>query len=91
MARVGRHVIVTGRVQGVWFRAWTQQQAEELGVAGWVRNCRDGSVETELWGDQERVERLIERLREGPPAAQVDDVVITEIEPQPREDFKVNR
>ncbi|HEU4522614.1 MAG TPA: acylphosphatase, partial [Thermoanaerobaculia bacterium] len=42
MAKVARHVEVTGRVQGVFFRAWTQEQAQRLGVSGWVRNCPDG-------------------------------------------------
>lgn len=73
---VARRVRVTGRVQGVWFRAWTREQAVSLGVAGWVRNCEDGSVEAHLEGQQEDVDQLIERMRRGPSAARVDDAEI---------------
>ncbi len=61
-------------MQGVFFRAWTQQQANELGVAGWVRNCSDGSVEAHLQGDAAAVKALIQRIWQGPPAAKVDTV-----------------
>jgi acylphosphatase len=74
MARVGRHVIVRGRVQGVFFRAWTAEQAQALGVSGWVRNASDGSVEAHIEGDENGVQRLIELLHGGPPAAQVEKV-----------------
>ena len=89
MARVGRHVLVAGRVQGVWFRAWTQQQANELSVAGWVRNCRDGSVEAHLAGEEAAVQQLVERLRSGPPSAIVDRVEVTDAEPDAGERFEV--
>jgi acylphosphatase len=78
MAEPARRVRVTGRVQGVFFRAWTQSQARELGVRGWVRNCPDGSVEAHLEGDDAAVKALIQRLSEGPPSAQVDDVDVKE-------------
>ena len=55
MAEVARHVRVTGRVQGVFFRAWAQGQARELGVSGWIRNCPDGSVEAHLGGEEDCV------------------------------------
>ena len=77
---VSRHVRITGRVQGVFFRAWTEQQARALDVAGWVRNCPDGSVEAHLEGEQWPVQELIELLRLGPPAAQVDKVTDVEAE-----------
>ena len=64
-------VVVSGRVQGVWFRAWTEQQARALGLDGWVRNRRDGTVEAVLSGAPEVVEKMIEALWEGPPLAQV--------------------
>ncbi len=89
MARVGRHVHVAGRVQGVWFRAWTQQQANDLGVAGWVRNCPDGSVEAHLAGEELAVSELIAKLRDGPPAAVVSQVDVTETDPEPGERFEV--
>jgi len=78
MAEPARRVRVTGRVQGVFFRAWMQQQALELGVNGWVRNASDGSVEGHLEGDEAAVKALIQRLWEGPPSADVDDVEVSE-------------
>lgn len=64
-------VVVSGRVQGVWYRAWTEQQARALGLDGWVRNRRDGTVEAVLAGEAEVVENMIRSLWEGPPLAQV--------------------
>jgi acylphosphatase len=69
-----RHVRVTGRVQGVAFRAWTKDAADELGVRGWVRNCADGSVEALLEGDEDCLEALIAKMRQGPHLARVDDL-----------------
>ena len=66
--------MVTGRVQGVWFRGWTVDQAVALGLDGWVRNRRDGSVEILASGPDAAVETLIGRCRQGPPAARVDRV-----------------
>ena len=80
MARVGRHVVVRGRVQGVFFRAWTAEQARALGVNGWVRNASDGSVEAHLEGDQWSVQQLIDLLHRGPPSAQVDQIAVEEAE-----------
>ena len=89
MIRVGRHVGVSGRVQGVFFRAWTQQQANALGVAGWVRNCSDGSVEAHLAGEDSAVRELIDLLRDGPPSAIVSNVEINEVEPEPGDRFEI--
>ena len=74
MAVIARHLSITGRVQGVFYRAWTREQAERLGVTGWVRNCPDGQVEAHVEGDQAAVEQMIERLRDGPPAANVENL-----------------
>lgn len=74
MADLAQRVRVTGRVQGVFFRAWTEQQARELKVRGWVRNASDGSVEAQLEGEAEAVRALVERLRRGPPSARVESV-----------------
>jgi acylphosphatase len=71
---IARKVHVFGRVQGVFFRAWTAEQARWLGIAGWVRNCPDGSVEAHLEGEADKIERMIALLREGPPQARVDMV-----------------
>lgn len=67
-------VAIRGRVQGVGFRAWAEVTAVELGVEGWVRNCRDGSVEALLAGPEEVVLTMIELCRNGPPGARVDAV-----------------
>jgi acylphosphatase len=67
-------VVVRGRVQGVGFRTWAEVTAVELGVAGWVRNCRDGSVEALLAGPEEVVLTMIELCRDGPPGARVEVV-----------------
>jgi acylphosphatase len=71
---------VKGRVQGVFFRAWTQQQARDLGVAGWVRNAGDGSVEAHLEGDEAAIKALIQRMHEGPPSAEVERVEVEDCE-----------
>jgi acylphosphatase len=73
------HVVVTGRVQGVWFRDSCQREARALGVGGWVRNRMDGSVEAEFEGPSAAVERMVAWCREGPPRARVDDVAIETI------------
>tara|TARA_R110001592_G_scaffold7431_5_gene41707 strand:+ start:1579 stop:1866 length:288 start_codon:yes stop_codon:yes gene_type:complete len=69
------HVVISGRVQGVWFRGWTCEQARDLGLSGWVRNRRDGTVEAVFSGHPDAVRRMIERCHDGPPAARVDSVV----------------
>jgi acylphosphatase len=70
--------IVSGRVQGVGFRAWTQAEAEALGLRGFVRNRISGDVEAVLAGSPQAVETLSRRLWRGPPAARVDRVTITQ-------------
>lgn len=67
-------VRVTGRVQGVGFRASAVRQAHLLGIRGWVRNNADGSVEALLQGDHEQVDRMLSWLHAGPPAARVSEV-----------------
>jgi acylphosphatase len=67
-------VVISGRVQGVGFRAWTDVMASERGIEGWVRNRRDGSVEALFAGPQEAVLAMIEMCREGPPGARVDAI-----------------
>ena len=68
------HAIITGRVQGVWYRAKTQEAAERLGVSGWVRNLPDGSVEAVFEGDPQAVATVIEWCWEGPPQAIIENV-----------------
>lgn len=73
-----RHLRVHGRVQGVWYRGWAVDNARTLGLAGWVRNRRDGSVEMLIQGEDEAVEAMIARCREGPPAARVERIEVSE-------------
>jgi len=68
------HVIISGRVQGVWYRAWTQKTAEKLGLSGWVRNCADGTVEALFSGSEDKVEAMLRQCRKGPMLARVDDI-----------------
>lgn len=71
-------VLISGRVQGVWFRGWTQETARDLGLGGWVRNRRDGNVEAMFSGDPESVARMLRLCGEGPPAAGVAEVEIVQ-------------
>ena len=69
--RVRYRVLVTGRVQGVWYRQSCRQEAEALGVGGWVRNRPDGAVEAAVEGDPAAVGKLLDWMRTGPPGATV--------------------
>ena len=69
---VARKLRIHGRVQGVWYRAWSRQTAQQFGLRGWVRNRNDGTVEMLVQGAEDLVERFIARSREGPPAARVE-------------------
>lgn len=74
--RVRVHLVVSGRVQGVSFRACTSDEARRLGVRGWVRNLPDGRVEAEAEGERAAVEALVAWCRHGPPAARVEGVEV---------------
>ena len=74
MGNIRMHLIIEGRVQGVWFRDSTRKQAFSLGVSGWVRNMRDGSVETIVEGPGDQVKKLAAWCHHGPPAAAVSRV-----------------
>jgi acylphosphatase len=82
-------VRVRGRVQGVFFRAETRGRAESLGLAGWVRNAADGSVEAVFEGEPERVESMVEWCRRGPDGAIVDQVETVAEEPAGESGFRV--
>lgn len=68
------HAIVSGKVQGVGFRAFTERQARDLGLSGWVRNLSDGTVEVTAEGPRSQLKQLVEYLKQGPTAARVDNV-----------------
>ncbi len=87
--RLGRHVRVTGRVQGVFFRAWTSDEARALGITGWIRNCSDGTVEAKLEGEPQDLDRLIGLLHEGPPGARVDSVEVEDAQVEQLGAFKI--
>jgi acylphosphatase len=74
MTRSAARLVVKGRVQGVGYRWWTVKAATELGLSGWVRNCRDGSVEILAIGDDDSIGQLARACWKGPPQAQVRSV-----------------
>jgi acylphosphatase len=80
---------VSGRVQGVFFRAETRDRARSLGLAGWVRNARDGGVEAAFEGPSEQVQSMLEWCRRGPALAEVDDVSVEWEEPQGERGFEI--
>lgn len=75
---IRRRLVITGRVQNVFFRDWTVEQATALGLDGWVRNRADGSVEAVVEGPSEMVEAMISRAHEGSPASRVEHVAVGE-------------
>jgi acylphosphatase len=83
------HVIVTGRVQGVFFRGQTRDRARSLGLGGWVRNNGDGSVEAVFEGDDDRVESMVEWCRRGPAYAEVENVQVAWEDPRGETEFAV--
>lgn len=74
------HCIVSGKVQGVYFRAFVQEQADSLGLCGWVRNLADGKVEVLVQGSEEAQKALTERLWQGPALARVEHVEANHID-----------
>jgi acylphosphatase len=70
------HAIISGRVQGVFFRMETMRAAQRIGVSGWVRNRRDGTVEALFEGDKHQVDAMLNWCKEGPPHAHVTDVKV---------------
>ena len=76
-----KRLTIAGRVHGVGYRAWMVEQAERLGVSGWVRNRRDGTIEALVDGDVASVEELLRLCRRGPPFATVTEIVEELAEP----------
>ncbi|MFI7061203.1 acylphosphatase [Kribbella sp. NPDC050124] len=84
-----RRVVVHGRVQGVFFRDSCRREARSAGVAGWVRNRPDGTVEALFEGPEEAVERMVDWAAHGPPYAAVDHVDVVEEPPSGRTSFDI--
>jgi acylphosphatase len=89
MSRKRAHVYVSGRVQGVYFRATTRDEATERGVDGWVRNLDDGRVEAVFEGDPDAVEEMVDFCYEGTEMANVSTVDVEEEEPEGLDGFEV--
>ena len=84
-----KRVIVSGRVQGVFFRDTTRRRAQSAAVAGWVRNTPDGAVEAVFEGEQDAVEEMVEFSRRGPSRAEVAAVEVIDEEPEGLSGFEV--
>lgn len=87
--RIAVRVVVSGRVQGVWFRDSCRNEATRLGVKGWVRNREDGGVELLAEGAERAVEALVQWAHVGPPRAEVTNVAIERVEPTGARTFVV--
>ena len=77
-----QHLLIQGRVQGVWFRESMRREAKRLGVTGWVRNTPDGAVEAVVQGPDEAVDALIAWAHDGPPMARVERITRTDTQGQ---------
>lgn len=85
------HLKITGRVQGVWYRAWTRETALALNLQGWVRNRMDGSVEAIVSGEDAMVDQLIEKCWHGPDAARVDQIEVSDSDVKVKPGFAQER
>ncbi len=74
MSEKAVRVVIEGRVQGVWFRGWTAEEARRLNIRGWIRNRRDGTVEAVFAGAAADVDEIIAACRQGPPMARVTNI-----------------
>ena len=81
MNLTAKHILVKGKVQGVFFRKNTRQIAEALDITGWVKNTDDGDVEIFAQGDESKIEQLLSWCKQGPPRADVKDVEIIDERP----------
>ena len=82
-------VMIQGRVQGVGFRYYTEQQAKRLGITGWVRNCADGSVEALICGNEVQTKAMLSWLKHGPPSASVHTIRVEESPIAPAANFRI--
>ncbi|MDQ2870199.1 MAG: acylphosphatase [Acidobacteriota bacterium] len=89
MTEIARRALVSGRVQGVGFRAFARRAAHDAGVKGWVRNLSDGRVETEVEGEDAAVARYLEKLRRGPLVGSVSSVAEEELPARGFQGFEI--
>lgn len=89
MAKLCKQAVVSGKVQGVFYRASTREQARSLGVTGYAKNMPDGSVEVLACGGEDEVARLLKWMRQGPPASNVTRVEIQDVHLREVEGFEV--
>ncbi|MEK6922687.1 MAG: acylphosphatase [Nanoarchaeota archaeon] len=75
-------ILIVGKVISIFFRAFIKENAEQLGLTGWVRNTKDGSVEAVFEGQEQSIEKIIRLCKKGPPLARIDDIKITEEKPE---------
>jgi len=85
---VTKRLWITGRVQGVWYRAWTAEQAQALNLTGYVRNRSDGRVEAVLSGPDHNVQAMISKCYQGPPLANVTEIQVEDAEDLSASDFQ---
>ena len=77
MSEARAHLVISGMVQGVWYRAFTERTARAVGLRGWVRNLPDGSVEAVMEGPRAAIEMAILECKKGPPSSRVDNIEVT--------------
>ncbi len=89
MSKSAKHVYISGRVQGVGFRYFTQRTANDLNLSGWVKNLADGRVEAVIAGPEEEVQKMIKQLKKGPGFARPDTIKVTNTEYESTGTFKI--
>lgn len=89
MEKICIHCFVSGRVQGVWFRASTKAEADSLNIVGWVRNLSDGRVEVLACGEKANITKFYQWLQQGPRLARVDEVSYDEIPEEDHQGFNI--
>lgn len=86
-----RSIIISGKVQGVFFRASAKEQAENLGITGWVKNLPDGTVEIHAQGEKEAMQTFLEWCKKGPESAFVEQVQVKKVSPIKTAEFEILR
>jgi acylphosphatase len=85
------HLLITGKVQGVFYRATAKKVAGDLGVKGWIKNTKDDNVEATITGTEEQLKQFIEWCNKGPARAKVSEVTVTKVADEFFDDFEIER